>query len=132
MTEGRGIKYRQPIFADGKFLEWHYWGFIKQPYGLIFAAPITGHKSMEEIREESNQFIGVKDKTGKEFCLDDIITKNGRYFSIIEYESGGYYAIALPGKYRHSGLYHISMTTKEYYIVGNKMENPEYFKDVKP
>ena len=86
---------------------------------------------VEVIPETVGQFIKLYDKHKKEFYTDDIITKDGKRFSIIEYENGGYFARALPGKYHHGGFFHISMTTTSYYVAGNKFDNPELLGTVK-
>lgn len=76
----REIKFRQPIFLKDKFVEWHYWGFIKGG----FVAPATGHKDMNEAQRESQQFIERYDKNGKEVYESDIVKdENDEIYEII-------------------------------------------------
>ena len=71
------------------------------------------------------QFVGLKDKNGKDFKEGDIITKNGTWHGIIEYESGAFFA---NGKGCH---FQISICVKEYTILGNKYQNPELLNKTK-
>lgn len=49
------IKFRQPIYVDGKFSKWHYWG----PSGDGFVGPHNGNN-------RHYQFTGEKDRYGEE------------------------------------------------------------------
>ena len=58
----RETKFRQPIWMDGKFAYWHYWGFVKRGE---FTGP--GYHA-EKALEESQQFTGRRDsKRTEEF-----------------------------------------------------------------
>ena len=48
----REIKYRQPVWVQGKFHSWHYWGDVEGG----FASPIAGNQ-----KKDSQQYIGLKD-----------------------------------------------------------------------
>jgi len=62
----REIKFRQAIFSDGKFLKWHYWGFIDNSFvGVV--------SPLEEAIKHSQQFTGLHDKNGEEIWEGDII-----------------------------------------------------------
>ena len=63
----REIKFR--IYHEGKF---HYWGFL----GNGFTGIPSFHPnvlSMQELKEKSEQFIGMSDKNGKEIYKVDIV-----------------------------------------------------------
>ncbi len=57
----REIKFRQPVWENGKIIRWHYWGFKDG----LYQHPINQHVS--------NEFTGLFDRNGKEIYEDDII-----------------------------------------------------------
>ncbi len=57
----REIKFRQPVWENGKIIRWHYWGFKDG----LYQHPINQHTS--------NEFTGLFDKNGKEIYENDII-----------------------------------------------------------
>ena len=64
----RPLKFRQPIFVNGKFSSWHHWGFID---GNFFGPYISGNVTVERAEKESQQFTGSFSKSGQEIYDGD-------------------------------------------------------------
>ena len=59
------IEYRQPLRKkDGTFIEWWYWD--------LFISPAIQQNGLDT-RKESEQYAGIKDKTGKKIYSNDVI-----------------------------------------------------------
>ena len=56
----RELKFRQPIFKDGKFHHWHYWGYVG--HNGDFVAPVeisqSSHEQTYEVKG-SQEYIGL-------------------------------------------------------------------------
>lgn len=76
----REIKFRQPVFIDGKFDRFHYWGFMDDG----FIAPIGDYKN------KGGQFTNLKDKNGVEIFESDYIrNESGRIGEVVWHEYAG-------------------------------------------
>jgi len=95
----REIKFREPIFIDGVFKSFHYWGFIDG----IFIGPMS--------RKYSQQFTGLHDKNGKDIYEEDIL-KHHIYKTkvFMEFKDGAF-----------SQIYPLC----DFEVIGNTYENPE-------
>jgi len=72
------IKYRQPIFADGKFSKFHYWGVnINQGAELANVGWLTFKVDVTDPKD-SQEFTGAEDMNGKEIYLGDINQDGGK------------------------------------------------------
>ena len=137
------IKFRQPVFMQGKFNSWHYWGFVRN---REFIAPCY---DPERAKEQSQQYTGLKDKNGKEIYEGDILEQTaiasypGEYGGEIDLLYTGEVVI-IPSKgvclkrpTVIDNLEDIEKWTCNYYkniasyrckIIGNICENPELLK----
>lgn len=70
----RNIQFRQVIHdRQGKFVRWHYWGYIDYPMKGIFAGPVCDGN----VGGKSYQFIGIMDcNKRKVYSGDRVIFDN--------------------------------------------------------
>ena len=156
----REIKFRQPTFRKGEFIDFHYWGFIKHESlsDYIFVSPIGNNKTYEEIMNLSQQFTGLKDKNKKEVYVGDIIRvpsdcgiiggckdcgdlhspewheviKFGKFKDAYEDDNEELIGFYVETYDKGKKTYHlIPSMLKEKFIVGNIYQNPELLKEVK-
>ena len=139
----REIKFR--ILLNEK---WWYWGFLRLPSGkFCFAGIPNNHKNplpVEELRNKSQQFIGLLDHDGKEIYEGDIVKVTnlkcqlqkailvGRVIfdlasfglEILYVEQWEKYNIKPPEKLDRLWFLNIS-GSKDIKVIGNIYENPE-------
>ncbi|MDD5454052.1 MAG: YopX family protein [Candidatus Ratteibacteria bacterium] len=106
------IKFRQPIWEDGKLTKWHYWGF-------------RGGKIQFTINQhESYLFTGKKDKKGKEIYEGDFLKDDNNLYLIKWSEEQAGIMIARKG-WMYDHFITEMNDLKELEVVGNILENPE-------
>ena len=134
----REIKFRQPLFLNGKFHKFHYWGFLREDEFAGVVPPI------DEAKKNSQEYTGLKDKDGKEIYEGDIIKEQvnqcvwfylittvgslgnnlfavtkWRNFTVVDGET-------IMGSYFEDGNWNYISSTCE--VIGNIYENPELLK----
>ena len=117
----RETKFRQPIFTNGEFKGWNYWGFIE---GGFFGIS-TGSCSIKEAQEQSQQFIGLLDKNGKEIYEGNIAKRPNGEIGIVEYNAPSF-ILQRQGNWQD---WQFIECPSEYFedceVIGGIYENPE-------
>ncbi len=133
----RELKFRSVFFTfEGKFSHFTYWGFLnhKDEYNEdCFKSPSS---SSAQFRKEEDQFIGIKDKNGKEIYEWDIVQKwhynKKKWIAIVEHidyidskidgykgkNVSGFYLVNDDWDYPNEEFVDIE-------VIGNIYENPE-------
>lgn len=75
--KNENIKFRQAIFEKGKFVRWHYWGFIGYKNDFIGPIIIAGINNQYKMMD-SQQYTGEKDFYGKFIYEGDKIINQSR------------------------------------------------------
>jgi len=122
------IKFRHPIFRDGKFIGWHYWGYVDDG----FSTPLT---NAEAYGVESYQFTGFKDKNKKEVFGGDIVKrfeenfedKNNPLIEFLQVSFDSFSWMLVNDKEEIAYFLHESLYD-DIEVVGNIYENPELIK----
>lgn len=110
----RVLKFRQAIYSNDKFSNWHYWGFLPD---LSFVGP-DSINGLAHALANSQQFTGLLDKSDKEIWERDKATAtvfiegdappykiNGQ----VKYYNGGFCIEAKTTYYRLSDLTDIEL-----------------------
>lgn len=111
----REIKFRQPIFINGVFWKFHYWGFVKDGSFVGIAGEI------DVAKKQSQQYAGLEDKNGKEVYEGDIVVEHF-VFDVVIFRNG-MFTTEKSGKTTND-CQPIFMHLKDVKIIGNKWENP--------
>jgi len=132
------IKFRQPIFIDGKFDHWHYWGFVNNQsltlplefispeYHLLTCFGGSPGPTLAEAQASSQQYADLKDKDGKElnWWEGDILgIKDEALYEIVK-DKGCFWAKGIGRMETHKPLLY-DLASELFTVIGNDIENPE-------
>ncbi len=71
--EAKDLLFRQPIFENGQFKEWHYWGAGIEQGGEIANVGWLTYKMGVTDPKQSLQYIGIDDELGQKIFHGDIL-----------------------------------------------------------
>ena len=132
------IKFRQPIYVDGKFDHWHYWGFVEMQsivtpinfispeYHWITCVGGSPGPPIAEAQASSQQLTPGKDRKGIECYVGDIViaeiyADEPQTLEVI-YRNGAF-VIDFEDSESETAL--ICDFAGSYKIIGNVTEHPE-------
>jgi len=124
----REIKFR--AWVSGRF---HYWGFIEKDGHLCFAGITQSNKeplTLEEVKNRSQQFTGLLDRTGKEIYEGDILVETGypTPARCIWFEEGAGFVFQSIKNPDDVWCPNSDATGRGFEVIGNIHKNPELLK----
>ncbi len=119
----REIKFRQPIYKDGKFEQFHLWGYGIEIDNISIPEFVEPHTSGGKFRElkPSEQYLGRTDKNGIEVYEGDFLKTDFGYG-----EDLGKEGVTFAGFFYADGECCVSESIE---VTGNIHENPELIKE---
>lgn len=105
----REFKFREPLYSDGKFTRWHYWGFIDDN----FIGPV-------HLTRKHYQFTGRNDEKGAEIYEGDILP--GGWIVVWHTKDCCY---ELVDSLNDNAAREEFVLVKNDKVIGNQLENPE-------
>jgi hypothetical protein len=116
----REIKFRQPVFHNGDFIRFHYWGFIGDG-SFVGAIP-----PLRKAQKDSQQFTNLRDSKGTEIYEGDIINMSEPQYHWSQNKA----VYWLEDRFtigQHAPLTGIRNYT-HFEVIGNVYENPDLLK----
>lgn len=124
----RIIKFRQPVFRNGNFDRWHYWGYLREGE---FIGPISGSDDkLGNVWSKSYQFVGLYDSTRTEEYPEGREIYEGDILEWDEIEWGGAHKEVVEWDYE---LFNMRKSDWSQWCVkiGDRFSTPELLKEEK-
>lgn len=133
MEEINKIKFRQPIYVNGKFDHFHFWGFIDNEYIppdlSRWEAHETSPADIRQYPERSQQYTGREDKYGNEIYNGDIIEGTSvweeRYKWKVIFVNGSFKLTRTTLGMGNKIVREFEKDVSDYEVVGNTYANQE-------